>query len=910
MRAPALLLFALALVPRLSGQATGAITGVIRDSVSGHGVAGALITIDDGRRGARTGDSGAYRIREIRSGTYRVMVRAIGYHPIERTGIVVRSGESTELNMVLLAQAVELDSLTIAGHDAVLDPLATRTEQRVTAADLRNLPVSSLEEALELQAGAVGTSYRGGRLGQESFVIDGLGLKNQLDAASNPLGLRFPPDLIADASLVTNGFSARYGQSLSGLINVVTREPGDRWAGRLAYETDRPMSGLADHGLDRITAGADGPLGRARVLFLADATARVDAEPTPGMILPNNRGEELTLAGKLTLPLDQRRTLRLLALRTAEQRLLFEPAVKYDSIPGLGRRTTGNLLSGHLQHASAPAAATPLILDLRLGYFTRDFVRGTPLDVPDPMFGAFSAERITIAGEEIARRQDTVTAAQPIPGIYLPRPSELTPWGVPAFFTNGSTRGEVSWNRFRELRAQLDANIGVGERTDLLLGASLLKQEARTFQRVLGFLAVGDSVPPAAVGRFSPQAISAYIETQGRLAELGITLGIRYDGYDARSDLRGLASQMKHQLNPRIAVATALAGATILFSGGSFSQPPDYQFLVDAAFEDTARTGRFRRGNPSLGFERSWQWELSVRARPTASTSVKVNLYNKRLDGLIGSAQLGSNPDSSIFGNRDAGTVRGIELLVAKDFSDGWGARLLYTLQGATAHSTSAFLLNQLQYYDSITGDTVRPARVEFPLDYDRRHALTLILQGALSPRFGPHLLGTRPLAGLEAAVVGRYASGLPYTRILTGKDSVFFAPNNERLPGSQTIDLLVRRPISLGGLEGSLYMDVRNLFNRRNVLDVRVDTGRPEMDEAAIVRMADSAYFSFLQHHQFIPYESAYYRPANDLNGDGYISGEAELRPLFLRAARDFVQPVFAYGTPRLVRLGMELVF
>ena len=28
------------------------------------------------------------------------------------------------------------------------------------------------------------------------------------------------------------------------------------------------------------------------------------------------------------------------------------------------------------------------------------------------------------------------------------------------------------------------------------------------------------------------------------------------------------------------------------------------------------------------------------------------------------------------------------------------------------------------------------------------------------------------------------------------------------------------------------------------------------------------------------------------------------------LAAARDFVQPVFAYGPPRLVRFGMELVF
>ena len=31
---------------------------------------------------------------------------------------------------------------------------------------------------------------------------------------------------------------------------------------------------------------------------------------------------------------------------------------------------------------------------------------------------------------------------------------------------------------------------------------------------------------------------------------------------------------------------------------------------------------------------------------------------------------------------------------------------------------------------------------------------------------------------------------------------------------------------------------------------------------------------------------------------------------PLFLAAARDFAQPLFAYGPPRLMRLGVEFVF
>jgi hypothetical protein len=31
---------------------------------------------------------------------------------------------------------------------------------------------------------------------------------------------------------------------------------------------------------------------------------------------------------------------------------------------------------------------------------------------------------------------------------------------------------------------------------------------------------------------------------------------------------------------------------------------------------------------------------------------------------------------------------------------------------------------------------------------------------------------------------------------------------------------------------------------------------------------------------------------------------------PLYLAAAQDFTQPIFAYGPPRLIRLGVELEF
>jgi outer membrane receptor protein involved in Fe transport len=342
-------------------------------------------------------------------------------------------------------------------------------------------------------------------------------------------------------------------------------------------------------------------------------------------------------------------------------------------------------------------------------------------------------------------------------------------------------------------------------------------------------------------------------------------------------------------------------------SYGRFSQAPDYQFLVDAAFDDTTRTGRFRRGNPDLGFERAHQYELSLRVRPTPVTAVRLGVYVKRLDGLVASVPIGIDPDSTIFGNADAGSVKGAEVLFEREMQGGFGLRVAYTLQQALATATDAFLLNRLISIDPVTGDTVRPARAEFPLDYDRRHTVTAVVRGQVAENAGPELAGIRFLGGLESAAILRYGSGLPFTRTNASGDSLIGLPNDARLPASMTIDLLVRRPIRLGGVRGGLYVDVRNLLNRRNIVTVRRDTGEPGLTAAGVDSLAEAAY---QLHPEEIPFESARYRAFADADGDGYVSGREELFPLYQAAARDFTQPLFAYGPPRLVRLGLEFLF
>ncbi|MGE0354696.1 MAG: carboxypeptidase regulatory-like domain-containing protein [Gemmatimonadales bacterium] len=910
----------------LQAQATGAINGRVTDRSTGQGVAQARIELDNGGNFAVTDSAGNYRVRAVQSGWHRVSARFIGYRGEIRDSVLVRAGLTTIVNFELRPAPAVLEDIIVSAVDTVLDPLAVGTTQRISAAELRNLPVSSLEEALQLQAGAVGESYRGGRLGQESFILDGLGVKNQLDASTGGLGVRLPPDILEEASLTTNAFSARYGQALSGLVNVVTKDGGTSWEGRTAYETDRPLGNGWDHGLDRLVAEADGPLfGGIGLLVGVDASSRIDADPVSApasglprdprndapWLLPHNSGEQYDFAGKLTVPLGVRNTLRIFGLRSVQQRLLYDPVYKYDEQFAPGQRLTGTLLNAQMQ-STLSVGSTPLIADIRLGYFDRDFFRGTLIEQPDPVIGAFTGKPFHFVGEDIARAQDTLTAAGIIPGLTPPELSSSTPWGVPAFFQGGASNGDVAWNHYREYRTQLDMTWGAGQGLDLYFGGQYSRQDVKTFQRVLGFLPAADSVPPPTASSFKPNLWAAYIEGQARVVDLAFTAGIRADHFDAGSDLTTPSINQgrfgsRTTVSPRIAVSTVLSGATLVASFGKFSQPPDLQYLVDAAFDDTTRTGRFRRGNPDLGFEKATQYEFSLRIRPASSISARLGLYSKRLDGLVSSVPLGVDPDSTIFALTDYGSVRGLELILEREMRDWWGVRLLYTLQKADATSTNAFGLRQI-VIDPITGDTTNRARVEFPLDFDRRHSLTAILQARIPGQTGPRILGVRPLEGLELASIIRYNSGLPYSRTDATGDSIIGPPNDGRLPSNSTVDLLIRRPFRLvGGTRAGIYLDIRNLFNRRNVLAVRRDTGTPGLDDAGVQQMATTAYNA---HPEPIPYESPRYRRWADTDQNGYVDGPAELLPLYLSAARDFTQPIFAYGAPRLVRLGMEVLF
>lgn len=127
------LTLALAFIPLISTVAlaqTGTLSGHVTDAASGTPLAGATIRVlgNDAttrQSGAVSNAKGAYTVRGLRAGHYRVIVSFLSYAPFEQADVEIKPGETTTLDATLTQQALGTDEIIIS---------ASRRPEKATAA--------------------------------------------------------------------------------------------------------------------------------------------------------------------------------------------------------------------------------------------------------------------------------------------------------------------------------------------------------------------------------------------------------------------------------------------------------------------------------------------------------------------------------------------------------------------------------------------------------------------------------------------------------------------------------------------------------------------------------------------------------------------------------------------------------
>jgi outer membrane receptor protein involved in Fe transport len=182
--------------------------------------------------------------------------------------------------------------------------------------------------------------------------------------------------------------------------------------------------------------------------------------------------------------------------------------------------------------------------------------------------------------------------------------------------------------------------------------------------------------------------------------------------------------------------------------------------------------------------------------------------------------------------NYDYASARGFDLSLIRRFNSGWSGHLNYSLMLSEANRDNPFIG---YYYEHTLSSMPKRAR---PVGWDQPHRLTAVLDLTIPTASGPEVGGVHLLERVTVSVIARASAGRPYTP--TTPD-VRAQENSGRLPWSYQLDLRIYRDFTLLGLEWSLFANIRNLFDRRNVWTVYSYTGKPDDPGPGATHYSDS---------------------------------------------------------------------
>lgn len=218
------------------GAVTGKISGTIIDAETREPLPGANVIIEGTDMGAATNLNGKYTILNIAPGIYDLRITMMGYQTTVIEGITVKIDLTTTRDVDMKSTVVETgDVVTIVADRALVQPDQTSSIASIGAEEITNLPVQSMQDVLELQAGVVrsGNDFhiRGGRANEVTFLVDGMEMTDVYDGEG--MGATVEKDAIQEMQLVSGTFNAEYGKAMSGIVNIITKEGGKKLSGKL-----------------------------------------------------------------------------------------------------------------------------------------------------------------------------------------------------------------------------------------------------------------------------------------------------------------------------------------------------------------------------------------------------------------------------------------------------------------------------------------------------------------------------------------------------------------------------------------------------------------------------------------------------------------------------------------------------
>jgi len=898
----------------------GKITGRVTNEETGEALVGADVYLQGTELGAATDGNGEYAILYVPVGTYQVVAAYIGYNDFTYTQVVVNADQTTVLNFKLPEEVIMMGTIEVVAPREMIVISETSTGRAVTSQEMERLPVTTINQVITLQAGVVesdlGTHVRGGRADEITYFVDGIVTKVPNTGWQS---VRVNPSAVEEVSVVSGGFDAEYGDALSGIINIHTKEGGTKHSGTVRFLTDEVFGSGNEklnfgYNLYDFSLGGPIPVSKRLRYFVSGEVMMTDAYQdglykieSPRMdyrgqarfsyLFPNAKGK-VTFSG----------------FTSREQYMYWSTSgTDPNSLKYFDQKPMSRIKNWIASATFNYMLTAKTLTSLKVGathfdrvYGNRDYVWEEANDRQWYEDYRFYAEHLVdyLTASDLPVRDVLIDSVMQYHEEYLNRgPQALrnSPYAIEGWFrTYGDYRVWRAW-RNDDYQGRFDITHSVGKVHEFKTGMDFIQYKIQYFDNNLPWV----TNPFWDYYDRDPYKFAFYIQDKMDFEGLIARLGVRFDYFDPKSftfddpqnyeDSTLFDSQSSYKISPRLGFSLPVTDRMkFRFNYGQYFQLPQLDDMY--ATNDTAIIRlALSRGNTIVGNilmkpQKTVMYEVGIENQLSEEIVFGFTAYFKDIYDLSQIREVQALPMSYFqYFNVDYGNVKGFEFNIKKRMSDMWALGIVYTLQ--FARGTGAWAG---EWYDDHYEYNIDPPVIDYWLDFDERHTVNANFDIDLPSNF--FLI---PLQNFASSFVLSYHSGHPYTPEDL-KGNKLGDENSARMPSYLNVDWNFSRRVKLGPANIVLSGLIENLFNTEQITNVYVTTG--EADDHGDQEPTIT---------QFVPISmtSDRYSPQGDFNHDGLID-PAEGKLDYMNALVDYYTNPRNYNNAFKVKFGIGIGF
>ena len=823
---------------------TGKIAGKVIDATNGEPIIGANVIIVGTSLGAAADIDGNFFIINIPPGKYEVKISSIGYNSVIIQNVKVSVDQTTKLNFELQEEAIKMGDVIVIATRPIIQKDLTSTISIISGEDIAMLPLETVQSVVNLQAGVIDGHFRGGRIAEVTYLIDGVSTN---DAFTGLPSMEADVNSIQEIQVLTGTFNAEYGDALSGIVNQITKLPGNNYDFNFSgysgdYVSSRTdlfdnINNITPSRVSNLQGSFSGPIpgaGKLLKFFLSGRYFRDDGylegkrvfnpsdssnfsanDPVnwfigstgDGAFVPMSFDHKLSFQAKLAIKVGTGRGIVLNGLYSNRKFRSYNHLFKLNPEGDYKKFNNSFLVSAQYTHVFSNST----FIDLLTSVFESDFKQYVFEDPLDPRY------------VDPKRKKDVSGSA----------------------FLTGGTQNWHFNHTSKTYTGKIDLTSQLNQIHQFKTGIEYKYHniDYKDFQiSIDGSTGFKPKLPSPGAFNFNvyntnPYQIAAYIQNKIELDYLIVNIGVRFDYFQPDGkylldpdniavldnllqpfpeSLMGTAS-IKSQFSPRLGISYPISDkGAVHISYGHFFQIPPFESLYRNPNFRIPLTGDFPEnigkviGNTDLQPQKTIMYEIGLQQQILDNYVITITAYSKDIRNLLGSEiHIKNNfKKFSKLINIDYGSVKGFTLSFEKRFSNGFSASVDYTFQDAKGNAS-----DPNDAFDKAQANPPIEVNKQLaPLDWDRTHALNFTITAGVP---GNYIISS----------IGRFGTGLPYTPAI--QDQRTGLQNSDNRPSIFNIDMFITKFFYLFSQKFSGFLKVFNLFDTANELQVFSDTGR-----------------------------------------------------------------------------------